>query len=197
MASTSTNLSLLERARLRDEAAWQQLVDLYSPLVIKWCQRLRVGPESTADCIQEVFSAVARSLDTYHPPGTSGAFRGWLWTITRNKLRDAARRNRGPAHATGGSTALAVLHQQPDQFDSPELIDEEPSQAQDHVELTRHALRQIEASFAPQTWQAFWRTVVDGLPTDVVAAQLNLTAAGVRQARSRVLRKLRQQLLDV
>lgn len=194
MASTATNLSLLDRARTRDETAWQQLVDLYSPLVIKWCKRLNINPEATADCIQDVFSAVARSLDTYHPPGTTGAFRGWLWTITRNKLRDAVRRNRGAVQAVGGSTALAALHALPEQL---EQLDDEPSEATDSAELTSRALKQIEASFAVQTWQAFWRTVVDGLPTDVVAAQLNLTTAGVRQARSRVMRKLRQQLLDL
>ncbi len=194
MTSTATNLSLLDRARARDDQAWRQLVDLYSPLVIKWCQRLKVGPEATADCIQEVFSAVARALDTYHPPGSIGAFRGWLWTITRNKLRDAARRNRGHAPAVGGSTALAVLQKLPEEISD---LEEEPSAAGDSAELTARALKQIEATFAPQTWQAFWRTVIDGLPTDIVAAQLDISPAGVRQARSRVLRKLRQQLLDL
>ena len=194
MPSTTTNLSLLDRARSRDESAWRQLVDLYSPLVIKWCQRLDISPEATADCIQDVFTAVSRSLDTYHAPGTTGAFRGWLWTITRNKLRDAARRNHGAAPAVGGSTALAALHELPAQL---EVLDEEPSAATDSAELTSRALKQIEASFAAQTWQAFWRTVVDGLPTDVVAQQLSITPAGVRQARSRVMRKLRQQMLDL
>lgn len=193
MPSTATNLSLLERARSRDELAWCELVDLYSPLVIKWCGRLRIGPDATADCLQEVFSAVARSLDTYHPPGTSGAFRGWLWTITRNKLRDAARRSRGAAPAVGGSTALAALHALP----AVDELGDEPSAATDTAELTSRALKQIQATFADQTWQAFWRTVIDGMPTDIVATQLNLTAASVRQARSRVLRKLRQQLLDL
>lgn len=199
MSSTATDLSLLDRARVRDEIAWRQLVDLYSPLVIKWCNRLKVSPEATADCIQEVFAAVSRSLDTYHPPGTSGAFRGWLWTITRNKLRDAARRRRGEIPAVGGSTAMAALHQLPQSLDGHDsnTLDEEPSDATDSAALTSRALQQIEASFAPATWQAFWRSVVDGLPTDLVASQLGISVASVRQARSRVLRKLRQQLLDL
>lgn len=194
MESSATHLSLLDLARARDEIAWRQLVDLYSPLVIQWCRRLKVDQEATADCIQEVFAAVARALDTYHPPGTTGAFRGWLWTITRNKLRDAARRNRGHAQAQGGSTALAVLHTLAEPTDE---LREEPSEVQDTVDLTARALSQIEASFAPQTWQAFWRSAIDGLPTDVVATQLNMSVSSVRQARSRVLRRLRQQLLDL
>ena len=198
MSTQLTQESLLERARARDQQAWHALVELYSPLVVRWCQRLRISPEATADCIQEVFTAVARSLDTYHPPGTAGAFRGWLWTVTRNKLRDAARRNRGQLPAAGGSTALAQLHLIPEV--NAELVDERtelPSSADDDAELMRRAIAQIESSFAPKTWRAFWRTVIDGLPTEMVAIELELTPAAVRQARSRIMRRLRQQLLDL
>lgn len=191
--SSETRESLLERARFRDERAWAELVDLYSPLIVGWCRSLKVSPEATADCIQDVFVAVSRSLDSYQAPGTSGAFRGWLWTITRNKLRDAARRNGRHAQPVGGSTALALMNA----LESPlELPLEEPSDARDVEVLTRRALEQIERSFEPKTWQAFWRCVVDGLTTDAVARELGLSAVSVRQARSRVLRKLRQQLGD-
>ena len=40
----------------------------------------------------------------------------------------------------------------------------------------------IREEFAQQTWQMFWRSVVDGLPTAVVAAEMRVSAAGVRQA---------------
>ncbi len=189
--STDTRLSLLERARDRDEQAWRELVDLYSPTVVRWCQSSRVSAEISADCIQEVFAAVARSLDTYHPPGTAGAFRGWLWTITRNKLRDAIRRNARQATAVGGSTMLGMLHQ------VPEVPDDEPSEAPDIQSLMWRAMKQIESSFEARTWQAFWRTTVDGISTAVAAKELGISPASVRQARSRVLRRLRQQLGDL
>ncbi len=193
--SSETRLSLLDRARLRDEEAWQDLVDLYSPLIVRWCQHSRISPEATADCIQEVFAAVSRALDTFYASGTAGAFRGWLWTITRNKLRDAARHNARHVWAVGGSSALANLHQVPQP--SFEIPGDEPSQMPDIDALTMRAMKQIENSFETRTWRAFWRTAVDGIATDTVAQELNLSIASVRQARSRIMRRMRQQLGDI
>jgi RNA polymerase sigma-70 factor, ECF subfamily len=188
-----TRLSLLERARLQDQLAWTELVDLYSPLIVRWCNRSRLSHESTADIIQDVFASVARSLDTYHANGSDGAFRGWLWTITRNKLHDAARRNQLRMAPTGGSSALAKLNEV---VEAVEFLSDEPSLAEDIQSLARRALKLIEPSFAAQTWQAFWRSVIDGVATDVVATELGVTPAAVRQSRSRILRRLREQLGD-
>lgn len=193
--TTATRLSLLDRARLRDQQAWSDLVDLYSPLMVAWCRRMQVTPEATADCIQEVFAAVSRSLDTFHPTGKAGAFRSWLWMITRNKLRDAARRDARHAAPIGGSTALTRLHTIADQHGLP-IPDEEPSLQADLQQLTRAALKQIEATIQPQTWQAFWRCVIDGQTTATVSRELSMSPASVRQARCRVLSRLREQLGD-
>ncbi len=193
LASAATCSSLIERARQRNDSAWRELVDLYSPLIVIWCQHCRASHDETADCLQDVFSAAARSLDTYRASGSTGSFRGWLWTITLNKLRDAARRKAREFPAVGGSTALARLAEIPDPDSIP--VDE-PSQHNDLRELAARGLAQIQNNFAPQTWQAFWRSVVDGVATEIVARELELTPASVRQARSRVLRRLRQQLGD-
>lgn len=193
--TTATRLSLLDRARLRDEQAWAELVDLYSPLMVAWCRQLKLSADATADLIQEVFAAVARSLDTFDASSSGGSFRGWLWTITRNKLRDSLRREARHAPPIGGSTALARLHRLPTECIA-EIPDDEPSGIDDLQRLTLAALKQIEASIQPQTWQAFWRCVVDGQSTAVVCQELSMTPAAVRQARCRVLNRLRQQLGD-
>lgn len=193
--TTATRLSLLDRARLRDEQAWAELVDLYSPLMVAWCRRLKLSADATADLIQEVFAAVARSLETFDPTSRSGSFRGWLWTITRNKLRDAARREARHGRPIGGSTALARLQRVPAELDV-EIPDDEPSGKDDLQRLTLAALKQIEATIQPQTWRAFWRCVVDGQSTAMVCQELAMTPAAVRQARCRVLNRLREQLGD-
>jgi RNA polymerase sigma-70 factor (ECF subfamily) len=51
----------------------------------------------------------------------------------------------------------------------------------------------IRSEFEPRTWQMFWRSVVDGVATATVGAELGVSAAAVRQARSRVLRRLREE----
>jgi DNA-directed RNA polymerase specialized sigma24 family protein len=48
----------------------------------------------------------------------------------------------------------------------------------------------------PQTWRAFWHTVVLGQTTAEVAESLGMTRPAVRKAKSRTLHRLRQQLGD-
>jgi RNA polymerase sigma-70 factor (ECF subfamily) len=57
-------------------------------------------------------------------------------------------------------------------------------------------LAQVQAEFEPRTWQAFWMVVVEGRSPADVAAALGISANSVRQAKSRILRRLRAELGD-
>jgi len=50
----------------------------------------------------------------------------------------------------------------------------------------------IAPDFRPATWQAFRRLVIDGVPAEIVAAELGLTVNAVLIAKSRVLSHLRR-----
>ena len=63
-------------------------------------------------------------------------------------------------------------------------------------QLVDRCLKSIRNQFEPRTWQAFWKTVVLGIETKVVAQELELTENSVRQYKSRVLRRLRMELGD-
>jgi RNA polymerase sigma-70 factor (ECF subfamily) len=52
----------------------------------------------------------------------------------------------------------------------------------------------IRSSFEPTTWQAFWRTVIDGRSPGNVAEELSLSRWAAYKARSRVLHRLRMEL---
>ncbi len=196
--STATRASLLSRARGRESAAWCELVELYGPLIARWCQRYGLDGHATADIVQDVFASVARKLDSYEPVRASGAFRGWLWTITANKLRDRARSHRKHPVARGGSTAIQSLQQVVDlQANDEQALAEEPTTDREQQELIARGLAQVRAEFEPRTWEIFQRLVIDQVPTANVAAEFNLKPASVRQIRSRILRRLRQQLGDL
>jgi RNA polymerase sigma-70 factor (ECF subfamily) len=51
-----------------------------------------------------------------------------------------------------------------------------------------------EGEFQPATWQAFWGLTVEGKSGAEVAAELGLSVDAVYAAKSRVLRRLRQEL---
>ncbi len=193
-SSHATRSSLLHRARQRDALAWRELVDLYGPLIAYWCRQCRIDDHSTADCVQDVFASVAIAIDAFQPERSAGSFRAWLWTITRRKVLDHLRRaNRSP-NATGGSTAFGLLQQVVDVNTIPE---EEPTGELQLQLLTKRGLAQVESEFEPKTWQAFWRSAVDGIATEIVARELNISSAAVRQSRSRILRRIRQQMGDL
>ncbi|MDX1929043.1 MAG: sigma-70 family RNA polymerase sigma factor [Pirellulaceae bacterium] len=192
--SGATRMSLIARARGQQSAAWEELVELYGPLVAHWCSRCGLDSHTTADCVQEVFTAVARSLGRFEAAKASGAFRSWLWTIAANKIKDAVRKAKMQTPGAGGSTALQRLTELPDESSIPA---EEPSDADQLQAVVARGLEQVRAEFESRTWSIFQRTVIDQLPTDIVAKEFNITAATVRQIRSRVLRRLRMQLGDL
>jgi RNA polymerase sigma-70 factor, ECF subfamily len=187
--SRRTSASLLQRARERNPEAWQRLVTLYDALVRYWCRRAGVATQDIDDVVQEVFVAAFASLDTLRHGGPGESFRGWLHGVTRHRVLDYFRRLRRHIPATGGSDAHDLMLNQPDLQAAP---DEEENRLEG--ELYRRALEFIRGEFEPRTWELFCRSVIDGVSTGAIAAERGVSAAAVRQARSRILRRIREEL---
>ncbi len=60
--------------------------------------------------------------------------------------------------------------------------------------LVRRALEIIQVEFQPSTWRACWECVVEGQPAAKVADKLGLSVDAVYIAKSRVIKRLRQEL---
>ena len=58
------------------------------------------------------------------------------------------------------------------------------------------AMKAMRNEFEETTWQAFWRATVDEQPYDLIAEALGISRQAVRQAKYRVLRRLRQEMGD-
>jgi RNA polymerase sigma-70 factor (ECF subfamily) len=184
-----TPLSLLERAKANDQQAWRGLAALYRPLVQFWCRQAHCPAAEIEDITQEVFAAVAAGLSSFHHDRPGDTFRGWLRGITRNQVLLYFRRNHGRPKAEGGSEALGRLQEVTDPLaGSPE------DEAAEVSQLYRRAVAQVKNEFEERTWQMFWRTVIEGRSPLALAEELGVTPAAVRQAKSRVLRRLRQEM---
>jgi len=190
--SDSTSLSLLKRAKAHETEAWQSLCELYVPLVYAWARQTGLQSSDAADIVQEVFRTVSTKIDSFHHDRSNSSFRGWLWTITRNQVRLHFRQLRSRPQATGGSEAQHQLQQHPDLLDS----EQEPSNDESHRSLVNRALRLIRGDFEKKTWQAFWRLTVEGHSAAEIADDLGMNSRSVRQAKYRVLSRLRQELED-
>jgi len=185
----STSSSLLERLKARDPEAWQRLIKLYTPLIYGWCRQCGLQAQDVADIGQEVFSAVAASQDGFRRDMPGASFRGWLWTITRNKVRDHFRRQKGKAHGQGGTDAQQWLAQVPEY--EPESTRTGPA-PDNRIEL--RAVELARSGVEERTWQAFWLVTVEGQEPAVAAESLGITAQAVYGAIYRVRRRIRQEL---
>jgi RNA polymerase sigma-70 factor, ECF subfamily len=185
-----TSVSLLDRLTAKpSDADWQRLFDLYSPLLHTWLARAGVSATDADDLAQEVMLVVFREVSGFERRGV-GAFRAWLRTILAHRIRDYFRGRQHRPTATGDSAFQEKLAEL-EAPDSPlsQLWDREHDQ---HV--ARQLLKIVEADFTAPTWRAFWRQVMDGLPAAQVVEELALSLNAVLLAKSRVLRRLRQEL---
>lgn len=190
----STSPSLLDRVAARNPEGWQRLFDLYRPLICYWCLRAGVCPEDTEDVVQEVFTAVTRDIGGFRRTGRRGCFRSWLRTVTRRRISDFFRRQRGQPCAKGGTDHQQQLLQTPSPPDSS-ATSELP--VEEDALVCNRALELVRAEFEETTWRAVRRVVIDRQRPRDVAKELGMTDAAVYQAKSRVLRRLRQELRDL
>jgi RNA polymerase sigma-70 factor (ECF subfamily) len=191
-AAADTRASLLARARANDAEAWRRLVDLYRPLVVFWCGREGVRPSDAEDVAQDVFAAAAAGLVGFRRDRPGDTFRGWLRGITRNQaLMHFRRSGRQPA-GEGGSDALLRLQGVPDPQNDCDVKEEAEA-----GQVYGRALQLIRAEFAERVWQAFWLTAIDGRAPAALTVELGMSTASIRQAKSRVLRRLKQEVGDL
>jgi RNA polymerase sigma-70 factor, ECF subfamily len=186
-------VSLLDRVKAQDSAAWSRLVELYSPLVFSWCHRCGLGREDAEDTVQQVFKSVARRVGQFRRERPGDTFRGWLRVIVRNQIRLHYRQEGHQPQAVGGTTARVRLQELPDE----NVEDADSSDAQDIHNLFCRGLELIRNEFEDRTWQAFWRLVVEDRSSDDVCREFGLTPGALRQAKYKVLRRLRAELGDV
>ena len=192
-AGNATSVSLLIRLRAQDRAAWHEFVALYAPLVVRWCHRRGLAEPDIADVTQEVFFRVAGNIGQFRKEGPEDSLRGWLCRITHREIAQFYRKRDLIAAGSGGTDALMHLQAQPDQTNRE--TDEEDIRQETRY-LYQRAVEIARSEFTQTTWLMFFRTAVDGNPAVRVAEELGATAAAVRQARSRVLRRLKQVVGD-
>lgn len=193
--SSSTSASLIRRVKANDPVAWQHLCTVYGPLVYRWCRQADVRVDDTPDVVQEVFHAAAQGIRRFQHDPERGGFRAWLRTITAHRVSDYFRAFRQNPHPVGGTAHEALLQHLPEPLPS----DDVGSRQLEQVQVLHAALRVIEHDFQETTWTAFWRTVVEQHATDEVARDLGMKPKAVRQARHRVMQRLREafgELID-
>ena len=188
-----TSVSLLDRLKAArpDASDWNRLQGIYLPLIQRWLKRVPGLGDEADDLAQEVFLVVVRELPRFERR-RQGSFRAWLRNITVNKVWSFSKqRDRRP------TVGLDLTDGFLDQMATPdsELAREWDREHDEHV--VQKILAAVQPDFHPTTWEAFQRFALDGLPAARVAEELGLTENAVLLAKSRVVRRLREEAGDL
>ena len=95
--SLDADNAIIERCLAGEEAAWEELVRVYTRRVYAICYRFTGSDHKAQDLTQEVFLRVFRSLKNFR--AGEGSFSVWLGRLSRNLLIDDYRKNK-PERAT-------------------------------------------------------------------------------------------------
>ncbi len=189
-----TRPSLLIRLRdLQDRQAWAQFVELYAPLIYGYARKRGLQDADSADLMQACLRQVAAHVGSLEYDPRRGTFRGWLFTIVRNQLRDFHDRSRRPDQGSGASGMQRFLDSQP----AAEPDEDSEWEREYRQGLLAWAAEQVRPKIQETTWQAFWQTAVEDRPSKEVAQRLGLTVAAVYLAKSRVMARLRAVIREV
>ena len=189
--SPATSVSLLVRLRDGgDSSAWQEFVHLYAPIIYGFARKRGLQDADSADLMQEVLRSVSSSVHRLDYDPARGNFRGWLFTITRNKAFNFLESRSRRVVASGDSRMQQRLEQHADS--GGDLSGEWEADYQRR--LAAQAMERVKGEFQAATWEAFLLTAVEGRTPSQVAGRVGLSVGAIYVAKSRVIARLRQEI---
>lgn len=189
---------MLLRLKQKNAESWERFVTLYRPLILHWIRRWfeknGAAPHSQDDIAQEVFCTVDKYIVDFDRQ-RKASFRTWLHRVTDSRTADWCRKC-SELEPTLPETKLDALHKIPDPaFDENQ---ETPDDAETERKILLQSIMQlIQRDFSEKTWQAFVMSAVDGMTAAAIAAELAMSEVGVRQAKSRVLKRIRDEFGEI
>ena len=185
-----TRLSLLQRLKNgQDETAWAEFHEIYLPVLTRMVVSAGLPASDQQDVVQEIWIAIYRGIDRYEPRSHAFAFRGWLATISRNTAINYLSRKSNPQRVESIRDAATIL----DRNSTRELLEEQWDREYQRQVLQWAAMR-VASRVSEATFNAFWRTVVDGESVELVAKELGMTAGALYVSRGRIMATLKREV---
>lgn len=195
-----TRQSLLIALGDRNESAWQQFLEVYDRAILRYCMALGLPESEALDATQSVYGALHQRISTWDSDPAQGSFRAWLFRVARNVTIDLLKARTKSALASGDSVHQQKLAQVCDHRGDPSGRQTgESNEASFDLEMQRAlfewACRQVEGEVRHSTWQAFFRTAVEGKKANQVASELGLPIGSVYTAKCRVMARIREHIV--
>ena len=183
-----SDLSLVERCRVNDEAAFNEIVSRYKNKVYNYVYRMTGSSDDAEDLTQEVFIRTYVSLDSFRGQSSLNT---WLFRIASNLCTDRFRRqkNRTPAYSLDepvGGEGDQTGHEVAD-------TTYEPHRLLENVEMAEQI--QLALSQLPEKLRAtLILHDVEGLPYEEIAQVVGCPLGTVKSRLFNARMQLRQRL---
>jgi len=199
--SLPTRPSLLGRlANIADDRSWRDFYLTYEVHIRKIARRHGLSESDAEEVAQDVLRRVAQTIHEYRRTDRRGAFRSWLFQLTRWRASDRLRR-----HKRDAEPASLSLNAPPPRADRPgttgefENISASPTLDRSfELEAQRYVLHtllsRLERSVSRRNLQIFQMVMLDEVPVPRVAELFHTRPSSVYLVKHRVLEKLRAEV---
>lgn len=191
---TITNTQLLDDLRNPgNETVWQQFVNRYMPMIVKYAVRAGLRSADADDAAQQTMIAFCTAYQQGKYDREKGRLRFWLYGIARNQIKSVFRRRAKQEVQVAEDTAQTdFFARQPDEADLEKVWEEEWREA-----VLRQCLEEVHREFDPKSIEAFELFAWKGLPAQEVAERLDMTPNAVFIVKSRILKRIRELVPDM
>lgn len=200
-----TSTTFLVRLQDRESGAWKDFMDIYVPLIKFWCRKRKseLTHAERQDILQEVLQSVSSSIGKFDHTREERSFRGWLRRITRNRICDHLREKvknepivglcNNPDHLNVPVPSPVLPSEAPELED---IVDPEEEAGEQRVML-KQVLKRIRPEFREKSWDVFHLLFIAEKDAPDVAKTMNMKVDAVRQLRSRILKRIREEFASL
>lgn len=186
-----TRETLLNRVRRQhDEEAWKEFVHYYRGYVYNIALRMGLSHHDAEEVVQNVMLKLWRRLPEFQYDASKGRFRGWLCTVTANKVKLLKRHKSHDLDrlAPGEREELTRYLQEINATPSDELAEQEWA-----TYVMTVAWKQVRKEFGENEKAAF-EMLSKGAGVEEVSQKLGLATSSVYVYKKRVTDRLKQEV---
>ena len=177
-----TRETLLLRLRNQeDQVAWEEFVEIYTPLLYNYCKKRELAHADASDIVQDVMRSVSLAMVNFEYDPEKGKFKGWLFTAVRNAISGHFRKKSRRPDTVADTLLLESLESEPREEEAKRWEQDYQSQ------LMGWALEKIKGEFAERIWSAFAGTALEHRSAEEVGEKLGMSNNAVAVAKHRVV----------
>lgn len=176
--------------RLRDRSdniSWEQFNERYGELLYRYARQRGVSHADAEDVAQEVVMNLFKAMDGFEYDARKGRFRGYLRTAVVHAIGRRAKKEEKQGKPLDPQTLDYLQAERESSADAR-------WEQEWRLHRLRWALRSVSSEFEAATLKAFELHALRGMAVEATAAKLDMSKASVYQAKSRVLRRVKEQL---